>query len=314
MRHRAQRGLLLLLAMSATGFVHARMDTATRADHAELRIPDPGRARLTALGFEPVVADYYWVQGLHLVGGTRGDVSAHADTIGDLIELVTGLDPWVDHPYRFAAVWLTDTLEQVRRANALLVRAIAYHPTDWRNRFHLGYNRFFYLQDNAAAADVLAPAVAMEGAPRYLGAFVARLRADGGDLDTAAVFLETLIEEAPDEYVRAGYLKAYDEIETERRARLLDAARAAFWKQNGRDIRAPEELWSGPGRVLRSVPPPHPHFPGFAWALDPERNEIVSTFYGTRYRLHIHGADVDLRARWRDQMDAERRRRGAGET
>jgi hypothetical protein len=309
MRRRAQRGLLLLLAMTATGSVHARMDTSVRADRAELHIPDPARARLTALGFEPVVADYYWVQGLHLVGGTRGDVGAHADTIGDLIELVTTLDPWVDHPYRFAAVWLTHTLTQVRRANALLVRAIAYHPTDWRNRFHLGYNHFFYLQDNATAAHVLAPAIAMEGAPRYLGAFVARLRADGGDLDTAAAFLETLIEEAPDEYVRAEYLKAYDEIETERRARLLDAARAAFWQRHGRDIRRPEELWSGPRRVLRSPPPPHPHFAGFAWVLDPARNEIVSTFYGTRYRLHIHGTDVELRARWRDELEAERLRR-----
>jgi hypothetical protein len=309
MRRVSQRGLLLLLAVAATGFVHSRMDTSTRADQASLRIPDPARAKLTALGFEPVVADYYWVQGLHLVGGTGGDASAHGDVIGDLIELVTSLDPWVDHPYRFAAVWLSDTLAQVRRANALLLRGIAYHPTDWRNRFHLGYNHFYYLQDNASAADVLAPAIAMEGAPRYLGAFVARLRADGGDLETAAVFLETLIEDAPDEYIRAEYLKAFDEIETERRARLLDAARAAFWQRHGRDIRSPEELWSGRGRVLRSAPPPHPHFEGFAWALDPERNEIVSTFYGTRYRLHIHGTDVDLRARWREQMDDERRRR-----
>jgi tetratricopeptide (TPR) repeat protein len=307
MRRRAQRGLLLLLAASATGVAHARMDTSARADLAELRIPDPGRAKLTALGFEPVVADYYWVQGLHLVGGTRGNASVHGDVIGDVIELVTALDPWVDHPYRFAAVWLTDTLSQVRRANALLRRAVAYHPTDWRNRFYLGYNHFFYLQDNEAAAEVLAPAIAMDGAPRYLGAFVTRLRADGGDLETAAVFLETLIADAPDEYVRAEYLKAYDEIETERRARLLDAARSAFWQRHRRDIRTPEELWTGRGRVLRSAPPPHPHFPGFAWALDPERNEIVSTFYGTRYRLHIHGTDVDLRARWREQMEAERR-------
>ena len=75
--------------------------------------------------------------------------------IGDLIELVTSLDPWVDHPYRFAAVWLTESSRGAAR-QSLLAKAIAYHPIDWRNRFHLGYNRFFYLQDNAAAADVLA--------------------------------------------------------------------------------------------------------------------------------------------------------------
>ena len=305
-RKLAFRWLLLLAAVASTGFVHARMDTANPIDHAQLRIPDPARAKLSALGFEPVVADFYWVQGLHLVGGAGNDVSAYGETIGSLIELVTTLDPWVDHPYRFAAVWMTGDLSLVRRANDLLKRGIAYHPDDWRDRFHLGYNRFFYLQDEAGAADVLEPAIHMEGAPNYLGAFVARLRANGDDLETAALFLETLIEGARDEYLKAEYLKAYDEIETERRARYLDAARVEFWKRQRRDVREPSELWSGVTRIIRRMPPPHPHFPGFAWVLDPEGNEIVSSFYKTRYRPHIHGTDLEKRARWREQLRAEK--------
>ena len=297
------RWTLLVLAVAMTGFVHAGMDTGARVDHAELRIPDPDRARLSALGFDPVVADYYWVQGLHLVGGTRGDVAAYADTIGDLVDLVTTLDPWVSHPYRFAAVWMTNELDHVRRANELLTRGIAYHPQDWRNRFHKGYNEFFYLQDNAKAAATLEPAIPMDGAPNYLGAFVARLRADGGSLDTAAVFLSTLIEGAPDDYVRAEYMKAFDEIETERRARFLDTARVEFWKRTGRDIERPAELWSGPNRVIGRMPPPHPHFEGFAWKLDADSREIVSSFYKARYRLHIHETDVALRAKWREQLE-----------
>jgi tetratricopeptide (TPR) repeat protein len=212
----------------------------------------------------------------------------------------------VDHPYRFGAIWLTRNVDDVRLANRLLRQAISYHPTDWRNRFYLGYNLFYYLQDNAAAAEVLEPAVTMEGAPTYLGPFVARLRADGGDLATSALFLETLIREAPDEYARAEYLKAYDEIATERLARRLDAARVVFWRRYGRDVRSASELWAGPMRVLDRRPPPHPHFPGFTWKLDPETNEITSTFYKTRYRLHIHEEDVALRARWRSDLAAER--------
>ena len=309
-RGRSRRGglrwLLLLAAAATTGWAHAGMDTSASADSAELRIPDPARAKLSALGFEPVIADYYWVRGLHMVGGMRGDVTEHGGTIGDLIELVTTLDPWVDHPYRFAAVWMTGDPSQVRRANALLSRGIAYHPDDWRNRFHLGYNRFFYLQDNAAAADVLEPAIRMQGAPNYLGAFVARLRADGGDLENAAFFLERLIEDAADEYVEAEYLKALDEIVTERRARYLDGARVEFRRRHGRDIRVPEDLWSGDRRVIQRAPPPHPHFPGFAWNLDPDSREIVSSFYGARYELHIGSSDQQMRARWRDRLEAEK--------
>ena len=102
---------------------------------------------------------------------------------------MTGLDPWVDHPYRFAALWLTESDDEVRHANRLLEKGIAYHPLDWRNRFYLGYNQFFYLEDNARAADALESALRFPDAPDYLGAFVTRLRAAGDSLDTAALFL-----------------------------------------------------------------------------------------------------------------------------
>jgi len=301
------------LAAATTGFVHAQMNTSTVAESGKLLVPDPERARVSSLGFGPVLADFYWIQVLGIVGAELGEVERHADLIADAIELVTALDPWVDHPYRFAAVWLTRDPDDVRRANALMRRAIAYHPRDWRNRFYLGYNHFFYLEENLRAADVLEPAVGMPGAPLYLGAFVTRLRAEGGSLETAELYLRELIRAAPDEYARAEYLKAYDEVETERRARFLDAARVEFWKRHGRDIRSPAELWEGPGRVLGKMPPPHPHFPGFRWELDPQSNEIVSSFFRTRYKLHIHETDAQRRARWRAQPDAQNDRQGEAE-
>ena len=66
------------------------------------------------------------------------------------------------------------------------------------------------------------------------------------------------------------YLKALDEVATERRARLLDAARAAYRSRFGRDIARVEDLVRGPSPLLRRLPPAHPHFPGFEWELDPE--------------------------------------------
>ena len=51
------------------------------------------------------------------------------ELIGRLIDVVTTLDPWVGHPYRFAALWMTDDESAVRKANELLERGIAHHPT-----------------------------------------------------------------------------------------------------------------------------------------------------------------------------------------
>jgi tetratricopeptide (TPR) repeat protein len=244
------------------------------------------------------VADWAWVQTLQPSVATR-HLPSTATRSATPSEFVTTLDPWVDHPYRFAAIWLTNSADEVRRADRLLEKALSYHPTDWRNRFYLGYNQFFYLQQPGLAARTLEPAIDMPGAPTYLGPLVTRLRAQGGDLDTAALFLQQLIQNAPDEYARAEYLKAYDEIDTELRARLLDQLRAAFVARNGRDLREPSELWAGPLRLMRRMPPPHPHIDGFEWVIDPKSGQIVSSFYGTRYELHVHPLDEAQRESWR---------------
>jgi tetratricopeptide (TPR) repeat protein len=300
------RRLCIAAALAlATAAVHGWMDTSATTESGGLHVPDPRRARLSSLGFEPLVADYYWVQALQLVGGTGGAVEEYSDTIAALIDVVTTLDPWVDHPYRFAALWLTRDVAAVRRGSEFLRRAVAYHPGDWRNRFYLGYNHFFYLEENRRAAEILEPAIGMEGAPTYLGAFVTRLRAEDGNLDTAAFFLKELIRSAPNGYHRAEYLKAYDEIETERRARYLDRARVEFWKRHRRDIETAAELWSGKQRILEKMPPPHPHFDGFAWVLDEKSRLIVSSFYESRYELHVHPLDAERMEAWRPTLQAE---------
>jgi hypothetical protein len=147
----------------------------------------------------------------------------------------------------------------------------------------------------------------MQGAPSYLGALVARLRADSGSLEAAARFLAQLAETTEDEYRRAGYLETLDEIETERRARWLDEARVEFWERHGRDIRSVAELHAGPLRVVDRVPPAHPHLQGFEWSIDEEDRKIVSSFYGNRYRLHIQESDRRRQKEWGERTPLDPR-------
>jgi tetratricopeptide (TPR) repeat protein len=296
----AARVLTCVAIACATLLAHGQMNTSSAASSGRLRVPNPDRARVFTLGFEPLIADYYWIQALQIAGDRKPPPDANR-TIFEIVDFVTELDPWVDHPYRFAALWLIESPEEVRQANHLLQRGIAYHPDEWRNRFYLGYNLFFFLEENARAADVLERAIVLPGAPDYLGAFVTRLRASSDSLDTAALFLQKLIAQAEDEYTKAEYLKAHDEIETERRARFLDGARAEFWKRHGRDIREPSELWEGPLRVIGRMPLAHPHFPGFVWELEQETQEIVSSYYGGRYHVHVHPLDAERQRKWRGE-------------
>jgi len=281
------------------------MDTASRLEESEYFVPRPAQARYSTLGFDAVAADYYWLQAVQLLGGARADVGGKTEQVGRLIDVVTTLDPWVGHPYRFAAVWLTDSLESVETANRLLERAIAYHPADWRNRHYLGFNQFFYVGDERAAAATLEPAASMPGAPRYLGALVAKMRAGHDGLETSASFLVSLAANTSDEYARAEYMKSLDEIETERRARMLDRAREEYRARNGRDIASVEDLLRGPSPVLRRLPPAHPHLTDFRWELDPETGTIVSSFYEHRYEPKLQASDQERRDRWRREKERE---------
>jgi hypothetical protein len=300
-----QRHVVVAVAIAATAFVHASMDTTSEDDPSRIFLPAPRHAQLSSLGFDSVIADYYWLQALQLVGGEHGDTRRHAGTIGEMVDLITTLDPWVGHPYRFAAIWLTDSKRSVREANRLLERGIEYHPDEWRNRYHLGFNHFFYLEENEAAADAFESALNLDGAPRYLGPLVARLRANQGGLEMAAGFLAELARSATDEYARAEYLKALDEVETEHRARKLDAAREEFWRRHGEDIREVADLLRGPDPILAELPAAHPQFDFPKWTVDEKTGQIVSSFYGSRYRVHVTERDEQRRRRWRRSHDQE---------
>ncbi len=288
------RWLVLAVATAATLAAHRQLDVSARVERGELYVPRPGVARLLALGFDAMLADYYWIQAVQVVGADPGAAREKGPLLGRLVDVITSLNPWTSHPYRFAALWLTATPEQVREANRLLERGIEYHPDDWRNRFYLGFNRFYYLNDYAGAAEALEPAVHLKGGPApyggvdvpdppvYLKRLVARLRANSGDLETAAGFVEALAASAEDPAAREQYQEALLEIRTERRARLLDTARARYRERFGRDIERVEDLTAGEWPVLPRLPR-EPN--GAGWMLDPEQDRIVSTWYRRRYEV-----------------------------
>lgn len=291
---RIVHALAVAALLATTAWAHSHVRALGEAKEAENFVPRPEFVRSASFGLTSLAADYYWLLAVQLVGATKVDPSTHAARIGKLLDVVTELDPWVDHPYRFGAVWMTDNEENVRHANDLLRRGIAYHPGDWRDRFYLGFNQFYYLEDNKAAAETLEPATRLSGAPLYLSRLVARLRSESDGLDSAAIFLDELVRRAPDGYARAEYEKALDEVETERRARFLDQARAEYKRRNGKDITDLQDLLAGPSPVLRQLPA-EPN--GWEWKLN-DAGQIVSTYYRSRYVVHRDAVSEELQARW----------------
>ncbi|MDE0884652.1 MAG: hypothetical protein OSB70_03855 [Myxococcota bacterium] len=293
-----------LLGLFVADAVHLRNPPLAGESLGDVFVPDPAVAGLVSLGFGAVVSDFYWLQAIQAAGGDvriTPELGAH---LGQLIDVVTTLNPWVDHPYRFAGIWLTQSEQNVRTANRLLRRGIEKHPDDWRNHYYLGFNHFFYLLENAEAAEVLEGASRLAGAPRYLPRLAARLKSESADLEVASVFLQELLRGAQGEAARESYRSALDEIEIEQRARQLDGARVRFRELEGRDIETVDELTRGATPLLGALPSPEPSsLPaslrrGSEWIVDPSDNRIVSTYYGKRYQLHVPASDRERAEGW----------------
>ncbi len=282
--------------------VHQVIPSEPAASREDVFLPKPQLAKLASLGFDAVLSDYYWIQAIYKVGATRERPEEFAPYLAKIIDVVTTLDPWVGHPYRFGAMWLTDSRESVRRGNELLRRGIEYHPDDWRNYFYLGYNQFYYLDENEAAADSLEMAAELDGSPTYLPRLVARLRSEDADLESSVIFLTQLIESSESEDAAAVYQGALDEIDVEVKARYLDRARESFETLAGRDMENVRDLVEGRFAVLEKLPPAEPRdlpaalHKGDRWFVDPKTGRITSTYYNRRYRVNARA----LGEEWED--------------
>ncbi len=308
---------LLIASVGCAGWAHTRLPITQASTKRLGFIPDPNHASALALGFDAILADYQWLRAVQVVGGAESVDRERASQLGQLVDVVTTLNPHVDHPYRFAAIWLTYDEEQVREGMRLLRRATQFHPGDWRNHFYLGFAQFFYLGEYDPAADSLERAMKLPGAPAYLPRLVARLKAQSGDIEVAEVFLREMLRGSQDPEDQARIQIALDEIEIEYKARHLERARHAYQKLAGRDIHSVDELIRAPHRMLEKLPSPEPDaipkslLRGSLWKIDPKSGQIVSSYLGRRYEVHYSPVDRTRIEQW-EQARAAKLESGGG--
>jgi hypothetical protein len=88
---------------------------------------------------------------------------------------------------------------------------------------------------------------------------------------------------------------------------LLDGAREEYWRRHGDDIREVADLLRGPAPILTQLPPAHPQFDFPEWRVSEKSGQIVSSFYGSRYRLHLTPHDEERRKLWRKTREHDAR-------
>ena len=106
-------------------------------------IPSGDLLKPFTLGFNQVIADYFWIKtvgyfGEHLMSDRNYPWLYH------MLDLVTTLDPHCIWPYYFGGIILSLEAHQVDQSNLILKKAIHYHPDNWQFLFFLGFNYWYH--------------------------------------------------------------------------------------------------------------------------------------------------------------------------
>ena len=210
------------------------------ASYEELYV-SPETARRLSLGFNGLVADWYWLRSLQYVGrkvdAYRGDFTLDdmrplgIRNLGPLLDEATTLDPQFMAAYEFGAV----VLPAIDRESAvrLVQKGIRENPRDWRLYLHLGYihwqaGRF------AEAAEAYEAGARLPGAPAWMGVMAAQMRAHGGSRELAREMYRRMYEGAADEQVKALALKRLAQLESFDQRDAIRRALADFQTRSGR--------------------------------------------------------------------------------
>lgn len=274
--------LLIVLAGLASVFLLSRQLDARRppedafASYEEFYVR-PETARRLSLGFNGLVADWYWLRSLQYVGrkvdAYKGDITLDnmtplgIRTLGPLLDHATTLDPQFMAAYEFGAVVLP-SIDRDAAIN-LVQKGIRANPGSWRLYHQLGY---IYWQAGrySDASEAYAEGARLPGAPAWMGAMAAQMNVQGGSREVAREMYRRIYDESADEQVRSLALKrlaqidSLDERDLIRRALADFQTRAlrcpSFWREVAPALRAARLKLSADGSPLDPA--------GFPYVLD----------------------------------------------
>lgn len=189
-----------------------RHDTNGPVGEERLYVDGATAKRLT-FAFNGIAADWYWMRSLQYVGRkivayedshdgrfNLGNLSSlNLNQLAPLLRVTTALDPQFMAPYEFGAFILPEVNQD--DAISLLNQGIAANPLSWRLYQHLGYI-YWQRKDYAQASDVYAAGAKLPGAPAWMAALSARMKAEGGSRAAAREMYSRLAVASSDESVQ----------------------------------------------------------------------------------------------------------------
>lgn len=185
-------------------------------------------AKSLSLGFNGLVADWYWMRSLQYVGRKimKATDDKTVDDLGQLqlgllaplLDTATTLDPQFMEAYEYSAVVLPST--NVNEAIRITRKGMAANPSAWRLYQHLGYI-FWQLGDYQKASECYGDGAKLPGAPPWMEAMKARMAMEGGSIGTAREIYTRIYELAGESNIKEMARRRLMQLDSlEQRAKL----------------------------------------------------------------------------------------------
>ena len=265
---------------------------------------DGATAKRLTFAFNGIAADWYWMRSLQYVGRKIVDYedshdgrfnlsnlsSLDLNLLAPLLRVTTTLDPQFMAPYEFGAVILPELNQN--EAISLLNYGIAANPSSWRLHHYLGYI-YWQRKDYAQASDVYAAGAKLPGAPAWMAALAARMKAEGGSRQAAGLMYQHLYDSSSDESVKQMVEKQLMRLDSLDERDVIRRVLAAFKARNGRCISSWREV-DGELRAARiEISRLDPSLKSYhTFKTDADGAPLDPS--GIPYRLTAGGCDVDL--------------------
>ena len=245
-------------------------------------LPQGDYLRVAAIGYRHIVADLLWLRAIQVMG-ERKLSNEDGQWLYHLLDVVTTLDPKFVRAYEAGSHALCILVVMPEESNRLLEKGMRHNPQEWKLPFLLGINYYFELGDDEKAAEAMAKAARLPGAPERLVSFAAKLFVSAKSPQQAVELLAKAYEEASDENVRKMLEIRLKESIVERDLQILEEAIRQY--QLNHTYR-PEWLEDLVGPELLRELPREPF--GGHYLYEPETGVVRSSEVTERMRITAH--------------------------
>lgn len=169
--------------------------------------------KIAALDFHGIVSDVLFLNSLVFVGSTQERKERPRIKPWEwkwlyyTLDASTALDPYFLDPYYLANAQFTWDALMIDEDNLLLEKGSKYRQWDSLLPFFIGFNYFYFLQDNLNAREWLLEASRRPDAPSLYASLAARLSYEKKRTENSIIFLEEMSSRTEDETLKKKYEK-----------------------------------------------------------------------------------------------------------